>query len=79
MKTYTCDRCGFEAHEKRGIVGREFETLGFKTLAEAYRWDGVVDVCGPCFKRVQDAADAARKDAEKTLRTGFLARLGIGA
>lgn len=53
MKTLTCDCCGYEAHEKRGIVGREFEYMGFETLWNSHRFLGVVDVCGSCRRFVK--------------------------
>ena len=77
MKTYTCDKCGSQAHDINGIVGHEFEYKGFKTLSPAFRWPGVTDVCAVCFKEIQTAAEAARRDAESAKRCGFLARLGI--
>jgi hypothetical protein len=77
VKTYTCDKCGAQAHDKAGIFGREFEYFGFRTLSEAYRFADVKDVCAQCFEQVQRAADGARDDAEKTKRRGFLSRLGI--
>lgn len=79
MKTYTCDKCGKQAHDKAGIVGREFEYFGFQTLSNAYRFGNVVDVCGDCFERIERADADARIDAEKQRRRGFLARLGIAA
>jgi hypothetical protein len=79
MKTYTCDRCGIEEHDKLGITGREFVYLGFKTLNAAFRWNDIVDVCAGCFKEIEKAEDEARKEADVSRRRGFLSRLGIGA
>lgn len=78
MKTLTCDRCGATACHKKGIVGSEFENMGFETLAPAYRWGSVVDVCGTCFKDIQAAGQSAQDEAAASVRLRFLSRLGIG-
>ena len=77
MRTYTCDKCGAEAKHNSGIVGKEFDRQGFETLAPAYRWPGVVDVCSDCFKTLQQAVEDAENETKQLKRLGFLARLGI--
>lgn len=54
MRILICDVCECQVSDQKGIRGREFEYHGFQTLTKAFRTDKVVDVCGPCFKKLQD-------------------------
>lgn len=78
MKTYTCDLCGFQKHERGGIVGKEFDRHGFQTLAPSFRRNGVVDVCGPCFETLQSQYRAFKRSEEQATQSrarGLFARL----
>ncbi|KKL13706.1 hypothetical protein LCGC14_2523100, partial [marine sediment metagenome] len=80
MKVYRCNRCGFEEQFTDGIVGNEFDyygphhanplirkkRVGFETLAKPFRTDGIVDVCKPCFKEIQDSHFDLKQEERKS-------------
>ena len=75
MRIYICDNCGHRSEEKRGIVGRESEYDGFRTLAPAHRWANVVDVCRQCFRKITEARQSAREEAKEAERQSFLDKI----
>jgi hypothetical protein len=75
VKIYRCDNCGLTVEHATGIVGNEFDySRKFETLAPAYRANGVVDLCSPCYQVAQSALFDSRKDAQEKTRAGFIAR-----
>jgi len=75
MKILRCDRCGHEASDSGGIVGREFEYLGFKTLSPKYRFEKVVDVCDKCFNEIQKVVLEVKESRQQAERALFIDRV----
>lgn len=77
---FICDSCGKERRYE-GVawdashMARKDKAFDFETLSPAYRPDGVADVCGGCFKRIQDAVAESDRAAEKKKRSRLEAAL----
>ena len=68
MRILVCDMCGDDWRDRKGIIGREFETGGYTTLRPSFRPPGVTDVCAGCLKKVERAVESERDRERKTTR-----------
>lgn len=68
MRILRCDLCGHEVHDADGITASAYRNHDFQTLEYRWRADGVVDVCGPCYKKLQKTIGDARQREEEAAK-----------
>lgn len=76
MKILVCDRCGKTKRILTGIYEGSAEE-GYRTLAQEYQTEALVDVCNDCYKLANEAQAKARKDTAGNVAKAVKAALEV--